>query len=95
MEQQQEQQAPQNTYSVTLTVKVAADTPVNAALVFGQVIGQPGADKFIVTDEKSGQTNHVDFGLLQSLGFFQQAEPQAEAELEPAPEVDETKTDAE
>lgn len=75
-EQQQQQQEQGQVYQVTLSVAVRADNPLNATLVFGQVMGQPGADKFQVADAQ-GKTYHVDFGLLQELGLFNQPEAAA------------------
>ena len=78
-QEQQEQQ--EKVYQVSLTVNVRAANPLNATLVFGQVMGQAGADKFTVTDE-TGKTYNVDFGLLQELGLFNQPAEAVEAPAE-------------
>ena len=86
-QQQQQQQEQGQVYQVTLSVAVRAENPLNATLVFGQVMGQPGADKFQVTDAQ-GKTYHVDFGLLQELGLFNQ-QPQPEETEQPQETPDE------
>lgn len=56
-------------FRVTLTGALQASNPIEAAHLFSQHVGQPGFDKFQVTDSQ-GEQNVVDINLLVKMGIL-------------------------
>ncbi len=83
-------------FRVTVSGVLQAGNPIEAAHLFSQAVGQPGFDKFQVTDDQ-GEQNVVDINLLVKMGLLtiQQQEVASEEVNVEAAEAQETEPVAE